>query len=109
MTSLKAFTRQWRQTKDYPVVFSCPGNTPPRRLFAGTPCKHLVYDSGQSGQRSSDHETNLRTLAPRADRSLSNIADESSYPLPVQRIRETEYPHMKKGGWTTPLLPNDAI
>ncbi|KAG8164819.1 hypothetical protein KVR01_005094 [Diaporthe batatas] len=72
MTSLKAFTRQWRQTKDYPVVFSCPGNAPPRRLFTGTP-------------------------SPRAERCLSSIADESFYPLPVKRIRETEYPHMKKG------------
>lgn len=26
-----------------------------------------------------------------------NIADENFYPSPVQRIRETEYPHMKKG------------
>lgn len=78
-------------------MFSCPGNTPPRRLFAGTPCKHLVLESGQSGQPWSYYETETLTLAPRAARSLSNIADESFYPLPVQRIRETEYPHMKKG------------
>ncbi|KAJ0121288.1 molybdenum cofactor sulfurase [Diaporthe amygdali] len=45
---------------------------PPRRLFNSTP-------------------------SPKADRSLSNIADEGFYPAPVQRIRETEYPHMKKG------------
>lgn len=40
-----------------------------------------------------------RIAAPGLDGQLPSRHDEEVYPLPVRRIRETEYPHMNRGQW----------